>query len=154
MLKSRTLALALACLAAGCASSRNKALDERLAQEPAQTRKALQAEADQKVAEDSSLSADQKKQLAILRSSVSKQLDDLSAQSLKLRSVLVEELLSPTYSLDEVNLIKGRLKKVEDQRLSVMFDGIDKANSILGRQAPQNRRMMRALLEDRSNARD
>ncbi|MGZ6359223.1 MAG: hypothetical protein ACXWP1_08725, partial [Bdellovibrionota bacterium] len=76
--------------------------------------------------------------------------DDISSQSLKLRSVLVEEILSPNYSLDEVGMIKGRLKKLEDKRLSLMFDGIDQANTILGRKAQQHARVMRELLENRS----
>jgi hypothetical protein len=144
--------IVLAALASGCTSTRNKALDEKLASEQTVTsRTELRSQADKMIESDPSLSYDQKKQLSILRSQISTQMDELSSQSLKLRGVLVEEILSPNYSLDEVNLIKKRLKNVENKRLSLMFDGIDKANSILGRQAPQHARIMHELLENRSS---
>lgn len=155
-MKMQTLVCVLAFAAAGCASSGSRELDQKISQEPpVESRRQVQTEADQKIATDSQLTPDQKARLSALRTSVSAQLDDVSRQSLKLRSVLIEEILSPNYSLEEVSLIKSRLKKLEDKRLSLMFDGVDEANKILGRHAPQNRRMIRELLEDRTaTARD
>lgn len=149
---NRNLLLTLACLAAaGCASSTNKALDQKLSEQPAPAnRREVLSKADQRIADSKDLSEDQRKRLTILRDQVTSQIDDINKQSLKLRSVLVEEILSPNYDLDEVNLIKRRLKKLEDKRLSLMFDGVDQANTILGRQALEHRNMMREMLQQRA----
>lgn len=144
------LLLTACVLVTGCSTTGQK-LDEKLAAEPAKTSRAeIRAETDFLIENDASLSDDQKKRLSILRSNISAKLDELSDQSLKLRSVLVEEILSPNYSMNEVSLIKKRLKKIEDRRLTVMFDGVDQANSILGRDAQKHSRVMRNLLESRT----
>ena len=135
--------------AAGC-STTSKNLDAKIAQEPAiKNRQELKDEAARLIENDKELSSEQKTRLSALRSQLSAQLDDISIQSLRLRSVLVEEILSPNYSMDEVSLIKGRLKGLEDKRLSLMFNGIDQANSILGRKAQQHSRMMLDLLQNK-----
>jgi hypothetical protein len=145
-----TLILLAGIATSGCASSTNKALDAKIEQEaPVANRQGLKDEATRLIENDKDLSYDQKKQLSILRTQLSAQLDDISGQSLKLRSVLVEEVLSPNYSLGEVSLIKRRMKNLEDKRLTLIFDGVDKANSILGRKAQQHSRVMRDLLESR-----
>ena len=147
-----TLLTLLAGLAAvGCASTPNPALEARIAQEPpVADRQQLQKEASKLIESDGDLTAEQKTRLEILRTKLSADLDQISVQSLKLRSVLVQDVLSPGYSLDEVDLIKNRLKKLEDKRLTVMFEGVDQANSILGRQAAHHSHMMRQLLEERA----
>jgi uncharacterized lipoprotein YajG len=144
-------ALLASLAAAGCATTPNPAIEAKIAKEPpVANRQELQNEASQMIQSDKDLSADQKQRLEILRTKLGAQLDEISAQSLKLRSVLVQDVLSPGYSVDEVDLIKKRLKKLEDKRLTLMFDGVDQANSILGRQAARHSHVMRELLEERA----
>jgi hypothetical protein len=150
-MKSRHRILLFCLLFASCSGTRSKELDKKLTDQPAiQSNQQLQRETDQEIAQDSHLSPDQKAKLEALKTKISSELDQNSKQSLKLRSVLVEELLSPEYSVDEVDLIKSRLKKLEDMRLSLMFDGVDQASSILGRQASQHRQMMNDILKERA----
>ena len=47
----------------------------------------------------------------------------------------MKDLISTHYDMDEVNLIKARLSDLEDRRLTVIFDAIAKANTIMGRQS-------------------
>lgn len=156
MISTRNIStVALILLTTACASSATKSVDQKLAtQEPTHTRADLKREASKLIESDADLSADQKQRLDILRSKVGSQLDDMGQQSMKLRSVLIEELLSPSYSADEVAEIKSRLKKIEDKRLAVIFDGVDQANTILGRQAQQHRGVMREMLYGRNILRD
>jgi len=144
------LALAFAALS-GC-SGTQKAIDTKVAQETNVHNNAdLRSEADRLIENDADLNADQKQKLADLHTSISAQTREITKQELRLRSVLVEELLSPDYSIDEVALIKKRLKNLEKRRLSLLFNGVDQANSILGHLAHTRSPMMRAMMEDRSN---
>ncbi|MGZ3650201.1 MAG: hypothetical protein ACXVB9_20535 [Bdellovibrionota bacterium] len=144
--------LAFAFAALSACSGTQKAIDTKVAQETAVKNNAdLRSEADRMIENDAALNADQKQRLTALRTSISAQTSDIAKQELRLRSVLVEELLSPNYSIDEVALIKKRLKKLEKQRLSLLFNGVDQANAILGHLAHTRSPMMRAMMEDRSN---
>ena len=145
------LLLLLTLSISACAGSASKALDERMARVPIPaSRQEVAQKADQLVSARVDLSEDQKKRLAILRSQITARTDEINRQSLKLRSVLIEDLLSPNYSIEEINLIKRRLQKLENDRLSLLFDGVDHATAILGRQAPEHREVMQELLRQRA----
>lgn len=137
---------------AGCAST-NKTIDTKVAQETkVSNSRELRNEVDQLIQNDQQLTADQKTKLLALRQSISAQTIAINRQELRLRSVLTEELLSPDYSIDEVALIKKRLKKLESQRLSLLFSGIDQGAEILGRKFSNGSRMMRAMMEQRTDS--
>lgn len=140
----------LACLTLAACSGANKALEAKVAsQPPVESGSQVRTEADRLIRSEPGLSDEQKQKLLSLRTSVSSQLDEIRDHSLRLRSVLVEELLSPSYDMDEVSLIKKRLKKLEKKRLSLLFDSVDEANEILGHQAQGHATLMRALLNQR-----
>jgi len=146
-MKSKLYTLVLLVVMIGCASTRNKVLDEKISKESAISSRAdLQAEAKSSVDNDVNLSAEQKEKLTKLRVSISSQLDKINKESLELRSVLMKDVLSSKYNRKEVSMIKNRMRKLEDRRLSTIFDGADKANVILGRQADQNLHVMREFL--------
>jgi hypothetical protein len=131
----------------GCASvTLNKALDEKIAQEKnVDGRKGIQTEADQLIKNTSSLTPQQKKDLKTLGQSLSSQLDEISKESFKLRAVLIQDVIS-NYNSAEIDLIKDRLRKVEDRRLRLTFSTVEKANSILGRESARNNELSRDIL--------
>lgn len=134
----------------GCASAAlDKRVDEKLAGETAiQNRTELSADATRRIDSASGLSAEQRAQLTELRKSTSAEIAALGSQSLKLRALLVRDLITTNYDEDEVALIKQRIKTVEDKRVSLIFDAVEKANSILGRQAKSNADLMGEFFEE------
>lgn len=132
-----------------CASGdANRKLDDKIAaQGEVRDRKQLQKEATDMIESAQGLSADQKSQLLSLRNSTKRNLDDLQQQSLRLKSLLVKDLLTSGYDSNEVGLIKSRLKDVESKKLSTTFDAVERANTILGRQVAQNPDIMDEFME-------
>lgn len=137
----------------GCASSPAHKLDEKLGQEQAvTTRTELRAEASQAIENAQGLTPEQRQALTSLKSTAGAQIDQCSQQALKLRAILVKDLISTHYDMDEVNLIKARLSDLEDRRLTVIFDAIAKANTIMGRQAALNQPIFRDFIEPRGGS--
>ena len=135
--------LALAALGvlalAGCAhTSENQALDAKVAQTEPKTRAELGQEAKQTIATSPDLSADQKKRLEDLRVATRTKIDALTGESQRLRTILVEDVLATDDRHDEVKRVQNRMRKVESKRLNAMFDAVDEANLILGREARSN----------------
>ena len=134
------LASSLLVIMSGCAHAQlEKKVDDKVAQETlVKTRTDLRVESGDLIQTAPGLSDDQRQSLNRLRVETAGQLDSLSLGSLKLRAILIHDLLETPYDEDEVELIKERLTKIEDQRLTTMFSAVTKANQILGRQALQN----------------
>src|SRR5665213_2303909 len=93
--------LAAVVVLAGCVTT-NKDLDKKVASEPqVQNRAALSVEATSLIQNSKNLNSDQKTNLIALRDSTRQQLDDLQKESMKLRSVLIHEVLSSNYNPKE-----------------------------------------------------
>ena len=103
--------------------------------------------------ENSNLTAPQKVQLKSLQTQTAKQLQNYRDESLKLRSILIKDVFSTKYNKAEVRLVQKKIEKVERQRTALIFETIDKANGILGREtnAEENERLMRRLMMNREN---
>lgn len=101
--------------------------------------------------ENAKLTASQKSQLKALQLTSSKQSQSFRDESLKLRSILIKDLFSKNYNESEATLIQNKIEKVEHKRLALMFETIDKANGILGREtnAQENERLMDRLMQYR-----
>ncbi len=135
----------------GCSTKGNKVLDEKISNEAdINTRENLQAEAKSSIRNAVNLTEDQKQKLSALRLSVTNQNNEMNQEALELRSVLMKDIIATNFNSKEVGLIKSRMRKLEDRRLSMIFDSVDKANLIMGRQAAQNQRVMGEFLIDRS----
>ncbi|MGZ6480507.1 MAG: hypothetical protein ACXWQE_14450 [Bdellovibrionales bacterium] len=127
------LLVAALVLIPACASESPK-LNQKVANESdVESRRDLQVEADYLIRTSKLLSEVQKDKLLKLRSSTKNQMDDLEHQSLMLRSVLLKSVLSEKFDPKEVDAIKGKLKKVENQKLAQIFDTVEQANKIMGR---------------------
>lgn len=147
-MKNKIAIIGVALLLGACASTSSRVLDNKLSDSSSVKDGAgLQAEAKELVEKSQDLTAEQKAQITELRISVSNKMEAMNRQALTLRYVLMKDMLSPDYNAQEVVLIKNRMRELEDSKLSVIFDSIEKANRILGRQAAENPRLMREFLE-------
>lgn len=145
----RSLLLCLALV--GCAAPGGKKLDAKVANETEVSRPAdLHEEISQLIKTEPGLSDVQRARLLQLQANTIARTSDLRDHSLRLRSLLMEELLSPGYDADEVGLIKGRLKKIEKQRLALLFDSVEQANQILGHDGNGHEEMMKRIFELRA----
>ena len=127
-------------------------IDQKLQTVPATiTPQALYDKAGDLIKNSPDLTAEQRNQLTDLHNKTHDELFKLQEQSLKLRDLLITDMVQPNYSVDEITQIKKRLKKVEQNRLNVVFNAVDKASVILGR-SHGNYDIMRSLDEvpDRS----
>ena len=120
----------------GCASARmNRNLDAKLASESVSLRRVdLDAQASQLIDGMSALSLEKRASLIALKESVRSELDRDTEHSLQLRSVLMKDVISLADNTEEVEVIKQRLRKVENARLTTLFNAIDQANAVLGKQ--------------------
>lgn len=133
----------------GCAHGRlEKQLDAKVAGETeVKSRTDLGQQAKARINGDSALTADQRSRLLALRESTAQQMDKLTNESLRLRSVLIQDLVASTYDQEEVDLIKKRIQNIEEKRVSAIFDAADQVNQILGRDTLRNQRMLNDFFE-------
>lgn len=130
----------------GCSHNVAKVLDEKLAQEQeVPNQAALRVESGQAIEKTPGLTTEQRTKLISLREKLRAEMSKLQEESLKLRGILIKDVISPTYDDAEVTLIKQRLESVEKQRLAAIFQTIDKANDILGRPTADHARIMHDL---------
>ncbi len=109
-------------------------LDEKLAQESTvKTTADYETQSDQTVNNAPGITDDQKKELMAYRESVRAQSSALQQESLKLRAVLVKNLLAPNYNTDEVERIKSKIRDIEQERLRIFFSAVREMNTKLGR---------------------
>ncbi|HEX7675824.1 MAG TPA: hypothetical protein VF412_16725 [Bdellovibrio sp.] len=142
-----TFFIALA-LTAGCAQKTIEKVNNEVATAPAVKNTSQLRQEAQDLIEKSNLSPEIKTQLLALKASSSQQMQGLREESLKLRALLIKTVLSPNYNKKEVDVIHSKIRKNQNQYLAVMFDTVDKANGILGRETKadeQNERMMEEM---------
>jgi Spy/CpxP family protein refolding chaperone len=138
----------------GCAHTADKKLDQKLS-EQGQVKDGddLTTQIESTISSAPGLTDDQKAKLKAIRKSTHEQMDQAHEESLRLRAVLVKDLVASPYDAKEVALIKKRIKKAEDTRLSALFSGIDQAQKVLGHTAAQNQNILNQFLEDRGHQR-
>jgi ABC-type uncharacterized transport system auxiliary subunit len=143
------IALTCSTILLGCAETAiNKQIDQEVAQEPAvKNRAQLKTEAKQMIENANNLTSDQKAKLIHLRNSTSSQLDQDNTDSLKLRSLLIQDLTSSNYKDKEVTTIKNRIRKVENHRIDAMLNAVDEANRIMGRQTLNRENVLRSFAD-------
>jgi hypothetical protein len=141
----------------GCASSDSKKIDQdldaRLQTAPTASNYEEFGKNARKQIKDSGASNEQKAKLLQLQRDTQDKSIQLRDQYYKLRSLLIQDLAGKNYDRDEVEAIKDRLKKLEDQRLQLIFTAVDQASTILGHdQVDQNVQIMRTFdFEGHSN---
>jgi outer membrane murein-binding lipoprotein Lpp len=133
----------------GCAQ---KAIENNLAakvseEPPVSGTQELQADAGALI-EQANLTPQQKNQLKALQANTTSQIRIIREESLKLKSILIKDVFSTSYNKSEVKMIQNKIEKLENKRLAVIFETIDKANGIFGREtnAQENERIMHRLV--------
>ena len=98
--------------------------------------------------ENSSLSREQKSRLRQLKANTDQQLALNREESLKLRSILLKDMFSTKYDRSEVKAIQGKIETLDHKRLALIFESMDKANGIFGRDtdADTNQRIMDRMM--------
>jgi Spy/CpxP family protein refolding chaperone len=135
-MKSMIKMVACFLLVSGCASSKNEALDKKMASESG-TKGTMEFRDKMNglIDNETQMTAGQRDKLNSLRMDVITKTDRINAESYQLRSVLMKDLLASTYDRREVAQIKDRIKNLEDRRLSLLFESSDQARKILGRES-------------------
>ncbi len=114
----------------------DKELDRKVAQETQiNTQADLNAESERLIESAPGLTPTQRTQLIALRESTRAATQEQTKESLRLRSVLVKDLLSSNFNRQEVAVLKNKIKKTDQAKLSILMDSIRKTNLILGRHA-------------------
>lgn len=136
-------------LISGCAhKSTEKTVDTKVEQESVKTHAELQDQTDKLLANSPNLSAEQRQKLSELRDSVRKENREMYTESMKLRSVLLKDVFAKDYNKKEVAAVEKKIRKLENKRLDNLFDAVDKANKILGRQrSVENQAIMDEFME-------
>jgi hypothetical protein len=132
-----------------------KRLDEKLSQEnDLKTTGDLNTQASQIIQSATDLNTEQKEKLKSLRTTTQSKISEISLQTLKLRSILIKDLVETQYDEDEVDLIKERIHNLDRERTTVLFKAIEQANEIVGRQAQSRAAIMHDFwLEDMDRVR-
>lgn len=135
----------------GCAHKRmEKEIDTKLQQEPQITsQESLQKEAYEAVEQDPNLTQDQKIKLLELQNNTRVKMAELKEKNIKLRSLLLKDLLAPEDTSDEVALLKRRIKKNQSEKISTLFSAIDQTNKILGKDTKIRGKMLQAFMDRR-----
>ncbi|MGZ3708810.1 MAG: hypothetical protein ACXVBC_07865 [Bdellovibrionota bacterium] len=144
------LVIGLSAVAASCAHGKlERQLDQKLAEAPTVTGSSELGElARQRIEESRSLDSEKKAKLLELQKVTGAQNRALRDESLKLRALLIEDVTQAGDQTAEVDLIKARLKKLENQRLALIFSAVDQANTILGHMSERDRyRTLRDLYD-------
>lgn len=126
-------------------------LDQKLSQDSEiKTGGDVRREATLMIENSPTLTGEQKKALTSLRANIQKELSALNDETLKLRTELIRDLIEPKLNRPEVALIKKRLSDLEAKKLASLFNGVDKANSIMGREVKRNREILDRMMYEES----
>lgn len=132
----------------------DRRLDDKLLHESSVTnQEELRGETRDLLALTKGLTDKQKEKLGTLREISYREMAAIRADTVKLRSILIQDIYSDKYDADEVYLVKSRIRTLDEKRTSLLFDMIDKANGIFGRQAELNRHVIRQLVENEGHFR-
>lgn len=119
----------------GCATpSQKKSLDVKVGHEPVSLEEGDEQQQVGWIIQTSpELTEEQRANLLSLRDSTRSKLAELNQDSIKLRAVLVKDIVDPSVKRSEIKLIKRRLRALEDKKLTVLFEAVDRAEKIVGR---------------------
>ena len=126
-------------LLGGCTHKIEKEIEKKVSQEAnINTQSDLNAESEKVLESAKGITEEQRAKLIALREKTRSLTQEQSKESLRLKAVLMKELLASDYNRQEVNMIKNKIQKVENKKISILVDAIKETNSILGRRTRAN----------------
>lgn len=144
----------------GCShTAADKKLDDKIAIIDRQSQSmpvsaTLKMESTNLIENSPDLTADQKARLTSIREKTQNEMEALKDESIKLRLVLIRDVLAPKYNAKEVKIIKNRMKGIENKKLELTFKSVDEANKVLGRNATARQDVVQEMFSPRGVARD
>ena len=133
-----------------CSHATQKSVDNKLAQGPEiRSQSELRALTSHTIESAPDLSADQKSELIALRDETQAKTASYQERSLKLRNLLVQEVIAKPYNRAEVDYIKGQIKSLENEKVATIFESVEKANRILGNQAQNHSQAFDEVVSER-----
>jgi hypothetical protein len=90
---------------------------------------------------NSQFSDDQKNQLRSLRKDLLSKMQSLNDESLKIRSLLLKEVIAKHGDELEVSALEDKMKDNSQKKLKVLFEAVKKTNRILGRNSIEQDRL-------------
>lgn len=148
---STFFAIVLTILLQGCATSEKKIVAAKVATMPdiADSKEAQQQQ-DFQVDTASGLTDKQRAEIRQLRSSSRDQLNKIQEDSLKLRQILINDLVAQDYDskkAKEVEFVKARIYKLDKSRTKLRFVTIEKLQKILGRDIKDKQVLLNHVME-------
>ena len=154
--KSGVLLGCAAWLLSACAQSQiSRDIDERLRQATDGSGSAAAGSATsgvsakRRIDEATSLTQEQKAKLQALRERTSGSMQQMRSQTSALRSMLVEEVLagSERYNESRVQAIQTRIEALEHKQTATLFESVQEANRILGRNAQSHAKILQEMID-------
>jgi hypothetical protein len=124
----------------GCASRAiEKQVDVQAAKEKPTTQRELRNEAKKRIETSTTLTESERRRLLALVARTETAIAKDSQVSVKLRALLIEDIIKPDYEDEEIQIIKMKIMRAENNRLNTILNATIEANKILGRsQAPRD----------------
>ena len=139
-------------LVQGCAHGQGeKKLDEKVAATSVESPRELNAQATQEIESAPGLKPEQKAKLLAIRDSVRKEMSKNRVESLRLRSVLIQDLVEKKdtqKNRKEIELVKNKIRDLEEKSLSAFFQAVREANETMGRWGSRDERLAEGMLYD------
>lgn len=116
----------------GCSSQSANVLDQKIAalQVPGAP---LDDEFSKDLAVSTILSDEQKSKMQNLRENTLKQISEFNEAIVKLKMILIRDLLSNDSEHAEIILIKSKIQNIEEKKMAVFFEAIKAANELMGK---------------------
>lgn len=144
------LVLVLASGVAGCAHGPEKdhALDEKLSTESDVSDYAdLRTQTEKIVDQSAQLTSEQKSKLVELKVETATKLDLVQKEILKLKGVLVRNIVADKYQPQEVLQIEKKIEALSKQKLTIFFASLEKGSKILGKVSAKEQILQELHLE-------
>lgn len=129
------LALSFAVLMVGCATPAQKRVDKQMQKESGvSSQSGLRMKGYQAILDSQDISKKQREDMLKLYAKTSQRIMGVRSEMGKLKGVLFQNLLKPNGKETDLNVVKRRLSRLNDEKLDIMLDALASARTILGKQ--------------------
>jgi len=120
----------------GCATSSEKTVESKMAAETGATsQEEMVMKTREVLASNENLTDDQRTRLMGLHGQTMAKMAGLRQDITKAKMVLFKSMLAEDYKESEIRVLREKLVKLNTQKMNVMFDSMDQAKMILGKEA-------------------
>lgn len=134
--QTRTFALIgiLSVITFGCVHRAEKEIERKVAvQSPVSNVQEFSDESDKIINEADNISDAQRAKLVVLRRETLYKIEQKDQEEMRLRLVLLKEILKNDDKQIEVNLMKQKIKKLNKEKYNILMSAMKESNRILGK---------------------